>query len=265
MLILGSPFNFAPGTMQAAIDRLGLTSGLKLCLDASDINSYSGSGQSWLDTSGNGYDFLRGSTSASQATDPTFNGVAGAQSSSEYWAFDGGDYFTYDTTNETWMQNIHKDSALFTLAGYSYMAAVSTALAGTDDLTAGIACWQLVISSGQKLLFRPFQNGGSAAASIASTANIPLSQWVFWALSVNEAAGTGTIQLNGTQESPSTTYASPGTTNSGAAMKLAALGTGSSPAASGSRFASFMAWEGAALSAAQLSSLYEVTKGKFGL
>ena len=42
--------------------RLGLTNGLKLCLDAGDANSYT-SGEPWLDTSGNGYDFNRGTTS----------------------------------------------------------------------------------------------------------------------------------------------------------------------------------------------------------
>ena len=103
-----------PLSFYDVINALGLTGGLKLVLDAGDVSSYS-SGQSWLDLSGNGYDFYLGDTSSSESSDPTFNGTPGNLSTSEYFAFDGGDYFIYDSANETWMQNIHKDNAKFTI------------------------------------------------------------------------------------------------------------------------------------------------------
>jgi len=98
-------------TLIDAITTAGLTSGLQLALDAGDTNSYSGSGQSWLDTSGNGYDFFRGITGGANSDDPTFNGTSGGISINEYWSFDGDDFFIYDSANETWMNNLHKNNA----------------------------------------------------------------------------------------------------------------------------------------------------------
>ena len=77
-----------------------LTTNLKLCLDAGDINSYSGSGQKWLDRSGLGHDFFLGVDGSANTDDPTFNGSPGNASSNEYFSVDGGDFFRYDSTGE---------------------------------------------------------------------------------------------------------------------------------------------------------------------
>ena len=97
------------------IRRCGLTTGLKLCLDKGDANSYA-SGQSWLDVSGNGYDFFLGATGGAEASDPTSNGTAGGRSPEEYWSFDGVQFFRLASANPTWVNNFHKDNAKFTLA-----------------------------------------------------------------------------------------------------------------------------------------------------
>src|SRR5690349_1915490 len=98
------------------IQQLGLTTGLKLCLDAGDSASVAvGSQAKWLDVAGNGYDFYRGSSAAGDAAEPTFNGTPGNLSASEYFSSDGGDNFTYDSANESWMDNLHKDGAKFTI------------------------------------------------------------------------------------------------------------------------------------------------------
>src|SRR5688572_18803052 len=89
-----------------AITQAGLTSNLQLCVDSGDALSYPGSGQKFLDRSGNGYDFFLGVDGTVESTDPTFTGEVGTGKA--YWALDGTAFFTYDTTNETWMQNIHK-------------------------------------------------------------------------------------------------------------------------------------------------------------
>lgn len=265
MLILGSPFVHPPGTMFSAIERLGLTSGLKLCLDASDINSYSGAGQSWLDTSGNGYDFFRGSTSASQATDPTFNGVAGAQSSSEYWSFDGGDYFTYDTADETWMQNIHKNNAQFTLCAWVYLGAVANmAVAGTTSTDPAKGCWAMGVSAASKLEIDILNTSGSAYEAL-STQTVSVNAWSFLGVSINESAGTGTLQVGDVQQAITPTYSSPLSTNSDAPMQIGAAGSSLQPLANGSRVAIFSAWEGASLLSGDMLSIYNATKSKFGL
>lgn len=93
------------------ITQSGLTANLAIVLDAGDGNSYI-SGQVWKDVSGNLQDFHRGTTSASQASDPTFNGTAGANSAGTYWSLDGGDWFSEDDTRAgtvlTFADNWHK-------------------------------------------------------------------------------------------------------------------------------------------------------------
>lgn len=100
-------------SLKAIIDALGLGTNLKLCLDAGDSESYDPAIQTdkWLDTSGNGFDFYRGSGLGVDSADPTFNGVAGGLSSGEYWSFDGGDFFTYDSPVEAWMSALSADNA----------------------------------------------------------------------------------------------------------------------------------------------------------
>jgi hypothetical protein len=73
-----SPFRVSSGRRGDAvyiICRLGLVTNCKLVLDAGEASSYT-SGQSWLDLSGNGYDFFLGSTSGAAANDP-FGGPLG--------------------------------------------------------------------------------------------------------------------------------------------------------------------------------------------
>lgn len=271
MLILGSPFAHPPGTMLSAIQRLGLTSGLKLCLDASDIDSYSGAGQSWLDTSGNGYDFFRGTTSAAQATDPTFNGSAGGQSSSEYWSFDGGDFFTYDTTNETWMQNYHKDNAVLSIAAWVYLAA-----AGDQQVLLGNTTFQdrigfaFYASSANTLRYGVLRGTDGSQAFIAGTLSIPTGQWSFVGLTLTEATGASgaVFQVNGTQETASSTFSSPSSSSASHTVSIGHDPDASTPSEyilNGGRMANLSAWEGTAITAVQLNDMYTATKSKFGL
>jgi hypothetical protein len=257
--------------MIAAVQDLGLTSGLKLCLDASDINSYSGSGQKWLDTSGNAYDFFRGTTSSSQSSDPTFNGTAGGQSSSEYWSFDGGDFFTYDSPNETWMQNLHKNSAIWAFAGYLYVASLpgtAAILFGDGEGNASlIGVSVLVRTDGTLRLIVVNGNGGGGALVITTTATVNTNAWNFVAGQVSEAAGTGFLQINATQEDKTTTYSNPSSSSASRTFEIGRDGTGSTagPLPSGYRLASVVMWEGTVPSATQEENLRLITKGKFGL
>lgn len=265
MIILGSPFMFGVPNLIDTITSLGLTSGLKLCLDAGDAISYT-SGQTWADRSGNGYDFFRGTTSASQSTDPTFNGTPGGASSSEYWSFDGGDYFTYDTTNETWMNNIHKNNALFTLAFWVRPGSIGAFQGLIGDYTSPSPSFDAGINPGGTWGFEALINGtGSIARAITSTATVSAGSWAFLLVSVDEASGTGFLQTNATQEAMTTTYSSPSSSNAGTTLRLADTGDGAFPLSSGGRMASVVAWEGTSLSTTQATALYDATKTKFGL
>jgi hypothetical protein len=273
MPFIGSPFAFLPGTMLAAIERVGVTSDLKLCLDAGDLNSYSGAGQSWLDTSGNGHDFFRGTTSASQSTDPTFNGTAGRQSSSEYWSYDGGDFFTYDTTNETWMQNIHKNNALFTIAAWIFVADSSQfqgilGTSGNSNSNVGFFFQAGSTSAPSTNLSFGVQSGSALSLGI-SKSGVPTGSWCFVAFSLNEATGAYTMQINDSQDAGTEIYSSPSSSSASFTFMIGGNGGPSAPnvrlMASGSRIANLSAWEGVSLTASHLDSIFQVTRGKFGI
>jgi hypothetical protein len=257
--------------MIAAVQDLGLTSGLRLCLDAGDVNSYTGTGQKWLDTSGNGYDFFRGTTSSSQSSDPTFNGTAGGQSSSEYWSFDGGDFFTYDSANETWMNNLHKDNAVLSIAGWVWIAStgeqqpiLATALSTADRGAA------LFINSTGLLRWGVVTGGGTGtAASVIGGLSVGTGGWHFVGITLTEATGSNgaTMQVDGTQESLTSTYSSPSSSSATYTMTIgrAEVPEGALHFRSGGRIANVAAWEGAALTGQNLTALYNLTKSKFGL
>lgn len=279
MPTLINPYAFPPGTMLAAIQRLGLTSGLKLCLDAGDIDSYSGSGQKWLDTSGNGYDFFRGTDGTSQSSDPTFNGTAGAQTSSEYWSFDGGDYFAYDSANETWMNNLHKNNAIFSGFYWFYLGELPSD--GDDD---DFRLWSTNNSTaspstvGARMVLdapsdRPgigVNNGSETIliTPIASVGTLAKNAWQCVGLSYTESTGAGTILLNGSTGTGSPGgYSSPSSSSADGVFTIGSApdGEATTRLPNGSRLGVFCMWEGVAISEAQLTSLYNATRVRFGV
>lgn len=260
-MFLISPYSHLPGTMLSAIQRLGLTSGLQMCLDASDVESYGGSGQKWLDVSGNGYDFFRGTGAGSEASDPTFNGVAGGQSSAEYWGFDGGDFFTYDTTTETWMQNIHKNNAKFAVAAWVYIAStgVQQPIFGNAINVDSIGFAAYINSAGLWKL--AVERAGDPEAYVnGNTVAVPTGQWSFLSIVFDEAAGTSAFRTNATEETPSATYSSPSASSATHSTFIGkVVGIPDVFFLSGARLRSLSVWEGTIPSAAQMEELRQVT------
>ena len=251
-------------TLLEVTNSLGLSTNRQLILDAGDSASYT-SGQSWLDRSGNGFDFFLGATSAAAADDPTFNGTAGAIRSTEYFSFDGGDNFRYDTTNETWMDDIHQDSAVFTLIAWIYMntSAGIQAIAGTTGTAAtgtGFG-WTDTAADALRMLIT---NAGTTVMAAITTATISLDVWHFVAVALDEAAATGTLQIDGTQESFTSTYTLPSALSATETMEIAARGGALVQVESGGRIAMFGAWS-SKLTDAQLTSIYTATRSRFGV
>jgi hypothetical protein len=152
-----------PHNFRSVIGNQGLTSGLRLCLDAGDGLSYR-SGQSWLDRSGNGYDFFLGLNGSAAGDDPTFNGTPNLHSSNEYFGYDGGDFFAYDSVNEAWMQNLHKAGAVYSMMGIGFVAPFSSlSLFATANLTSHIGVRYSFGISGHNM-FVPNGVGGDALA-----------------------------------------------------------------------------------------------------
>lgn len=115
---LGAPKQFNTGMLaKDAIRQLGIGDTCVLLLDPMDPDSYKLGDQIWQDISGqvrsdltnqSADGFLLGSTASVETIDPEFNPRG-------YFEYDGTQYFFYNSTNETWMENLHKDGAISTL------------------------------------------------------------------------------------------------------------------------------------------------------
>lgn len=241
------------------LTNLGLTSGLELCLDPSDPDSYT-SGQTWADQSGNDYDFFLGANGSATSTDPTFNGSAG--DADAYWSFDGGDYFSGSVSNPTWVENIHKDNAIFTMATWFHAPSDNFSFAGTASNSSGTVGFRWFCSVDQAIIFN--QQNGSAFNPMSSAATFSLNAWEFAAVSVNEATGAGIFAVNGTTETFSSTYSSPSASSALSTLLLASRGGPGAFFPNTSRMGSFLAWS-SALSEAELLSIYEATRGRYGV
>lgn len=254
-------------SLYSAISSLGLTTNLKLCLDAGDANSYNPSVQTakWLDVSGNGNDFFRGSSTAGDAAEPTFNGTAGGLSGEEYFSFDGGDYFVHDAANAAWMENIHKDNAIFTIFSVGYIVSTSTSFvisATRSGSGAGFTASFVRGSTGRPLLF--VANAGNGVVLLQdSSLTHSLSSWSAVGISVNEGSASGVFTLNGSSQAFTSTYASPSTGNAAGTLTLGAEAGLTLLAPSGSRMSCLAMWEGTALTATNLTSLYSEISKRF--
>jgi len=244
---------------------LSLTTNLKLVLDAGDSVSYT-SGEDWIDRSGNlgGDEFHLGSGTGADSNDPTFNGTAGGLSENEYFSFDGGDYFTYGAANETWMTAMHKASFKNTIALWMK---VGTDVTGTNHGIFGNMS-NVETNVGMRFLreglhlYWEVANGSDRVAD-TSADNISAG-WQFLAVSVHEDGGSsaGIFVINGVSETfdPNIT---PSTSAATYVTQIGANGNGQLPVASADLFAGIAVWQGTNLSAADLNSLYNASKGRF--
>lgn len=255
-------------TMYESLSALGLTANLRLCLDAADFQSWPGSGQKWLDRSGGGYDFFRGADGSATTTDPTFNGSYGGLSSSEYWSFDGGDYFTYDTTNEAWMNALHKASAAFTIAAWVWGggSGSNNIFATSQGNAAQVGVVFVASTSTNSVGINVFNGTGVTSKSISfGGAGYVANAWNFVCIRVDEAANSARILRNGSDSGALTaTYTTPSSSASTFNAVIGAAGAGGSPLPNGSRLGSMMIWD-RALSQAEMLNLFNRTRSRFGV
>ena len=244
-----------------AIVAASLTTNLQLCLDAGDPASWPGSGLKWLDRSGNGYDFFLGTDGTTAA--PTFVGAAGNRQS--YWLFNAASYFTYDTTNETWMQNLHKNNAVFSCIEIGYSTSGSPTLWGDSAGTTGI----------RRDTYRTMVVNNATATVNSKTGDTTDNEnaWNLSGLSLTEAtgAGGGFFYLNGAYNQVSasdtfdSTYSSPAAGNASHTFQIGATGNASTPSGIGSRISCVAIWGGTAISKANMDTLWASMRGRFGL
>lgn len=258
----------ANGSLLDIINRLGLATNLELCLDAGDSRSYNATG-SWLDVSGHGYDFFLGDDAGADTDDPTFNGSIGGLSASEFFSFDGGDFFEYDTTNETWMDNIHKDNAAFTIALIFYWIGTggSESLIGTStsNLESGFS---IATSSGSAILqFLMRNETGSAGANITTgtAGNLTSAGINLAGFSINEAAGSNGshVFVNGASSLKDGTYTTPTANAAANVMQIGAIADGGK-ARSGTKVFGALAWS-RSLSTTETKQLYDAVRARYSI
>lgn len=240
---------------------LGLTSGLRLCLDAGDIASWPGSGTKWLDVSGGGYDFT--------ITGATFSGAAGSLSGSK-WSLDGGDYFTYDTTNETWMENLHKNNQSWSIATWFYFPADATGAtfhigdAANTPANRGLMLYQ---AQGDARLYMRIFNGSGAAyySNFFNSSEAKVGAWNFLGFSATISSGTLTININcNSRKSDSVAQTTSGSPSSSAASSTFSIENGfaSGITSAGAARGMTVMWN-TALTSAQFESIKQATRSRF--
>lgn len=255
---------------QSLIDiltNLSLTANLELCLDAGDSNSYT-SGQKWLDRSGNGYDFFLGADNSVTTDDPTFNGVAGRLSANEYFSFDGGDFFRYDTINEAWMSNVHKDNATFTHISMYYHTSVAADndIQGTAQAATDVG-HVIRAASGDTIAFIVVKGAGGGSLNAVSSANLNENAWNFIAVSWDEddtPSNASFININGNVDTFAGAYISPSAAAATFKMEIGAGGNAGGAVSNGTRLGVIGNWS-TNLSQANIELVRAQIEKRFGL
>jgi hypothetical protein len=263
----GSPVAEGSGILNfyQMIQAIGADANLDFCLDAASIDSYIGSGQSWLDLSGNGNNFYRGATVNAEASDPTFNGIAGDLSSAEYFGLDGGDHFN-ETAAHTFAETWHKNNGAFTIAGIAQKPTGSTfspIFSNNNGFNTNGTYTSLTTSGSSNLTLQLFIiSGGFSALNLTQSMGDLAGSVVFFAISIDESVGANglTFQANATRFKATSTYASTGTNASAYSYKVG--GTQGASSANGTRFYCTAGWS-RRLSDTELDDLYEKLKVRY--
>jgi hypothetical protein len=259
-----------PGSFWAIAQYLGIDSNMQWCLDAADIASMpSSSDQTWLNRGASSINWIRGASTSASSDDPSFNGTAGDLKASTFFQFDGGDFFLQTNSGgaqPSFMQRIHADNALFAMAFWCTFASIGAinGLIATFDGNASVRGSYLRVTSGATLQLLISNASATLALYQESTATIPTGRPVFIAVAVDEAAGTGIFQINGTQESFTATYSSPSSGTYGAAIRVGSSSGSSHRFENGNRMHGWWLRESATLTATQLMALYKRSRMRPG-
>lgn len=269
----GNPTQYSLGiTLKTAISRAGLTNDCKLILDAGDRDSFQplqANPQKWLDVSGNGEDFFLGATGSASTDDFSFQGSPGSPNKNTYWIADGGDFFRYDTTPTTWMNNLHKDNARFSWFMLIFVPSnIASSMWSTRHTSSGYgAVSNFVITTGQWNMIVLHASG--EALRVTSDAPFPFGKWVAIGGSINEPAGAGGSFLwrDGSYETVSgasvfnATYTSPTTSDTNRFDIMGGL-PGDSASPSGTRIQAAAFWEGSTRTKKELDTLYSLVRSR---
>jgi len=244
----------------------GLLANLEICIDVAAASCWDDGvdSQTLFDMSGNGYDFHLGAGAGSSTDDPTFNGTVGDLSSSEYFSFDGGDFFTINSMPAS-IQAMHADGADYTIFHVWYLAnnAAAAYLCGDGAIGSNRGTnvnWE----SDEKYQINVWGAGSQYKQTDAGQFST-LPGWKALANSINEEGGSVSFfrrtdadaQEAYLNVSSATTFDFAFSGSASAAAYDFAIGaraSGQNPTLSTSRFAMFALWS-ESLTAGQIDSI----------
>jgi hypothetical protein len=263
-----NPYSFGALGLFQSIQAAGVaTTNLQLCEDVADYASYTGTGQTWTDTSASATSFYRGAGSGGGGDDPTFNGTAGALDANTYWSFDGGDYFTpVSGANPAWIEPFHKTNATFTIVAALYhpSGGVGGAVIG-DRAAVSPTGFAFSVTSANKVNIAIYSAGSTVLNDTSFALSLNVDAWNIIGVSLDGAGGVtdGFEFINGATETFDPSFVG-SVSNANAVACIASYGNGASPLQSGSRLA-WIAVFNTDLSAAQMQAIYTQTRGRFGI
>lgn len=192
----------AGASLLSLINNAGLASGLLVCLDAGDINSYSGSGQLWTNVAPNATtDFYLGvSSSVESGIDPVFTGTAGDPNAYFLLPQNGGFIETTGGWDDAFVKNNYAWTAIFII----YRP--STTLVNTQNLytigkyyTPPDARVGYLTSGYMTFYIDPTSDSGSVTTT-SSSLYVPTEQLCLLGYSIKDATSSSIFQLNSVQE-----------------------------------------------------------------
>jgi hypothetical protein len=233
---IGSGFNFTTSTNI-------VTTGLVLSLDAGDTSSYAGSGSTWTDISGNGYN-------ATLYNSPTFTSSGSAS------------YFNFNGTNQyglsTYLQPAYTTSSSFSWNVWYQTSGSngSPLLIGARTLTGGSASeWTKIRMDGQF----EWQHPGSGTIYAPSSISLTGNTW--YNLCYVNTAGSMQLYINGSA--------------SGSAVSLTTNATATAPFFIGGnnvyseyaqvKVAVVQVYANTALTSGQVTTNFNALKTRYGL
>ena len=263
------------------LDSVGNTN-FRLCLDAGDKSSYNG-GQVWTDRVA-GLQMYLGSGSGAESSDPPYNGNYGDQKSNNYFYYTGannagsggsggGHWFTINGTNPSWLQTFHHTGCIFTIIQWLYVTSNSTgdffsSMGDSSDSVGGDLQGFITINSGTVIRSTAVAILDSSANYVYrkfSTATATINSWNMLSYSLNMSTGNVLIGINSSIDSSTgqTFTGTPAGGNGNAPFQIGAAGGGFYGDMNG-RISSVCMWD-RALSIQQLLSIFNATRGKYGV
>lgn len=254
------------GDNRPIIERLPAQGNLVALWDAADINSWSGSGswQNLIPSPADGaaqsaYNLQLGSTSGSDANDPTFSGTPGGLSSSEYWSLSSTTGFELPA-NTTFTNSMHHGNAEWEI-GYIID------LGATPGTTWYLASTVTGGSSGN----RGFFNYATWSMYIAASASNVLTNWTpgtgfkrfTWGFDGDAATGPWQYSIDGTQTTNST--ANTNTDNSSTADRtlMVCNGNGYGSGVPGGKLYAVVLWN-KRLTSGEVTTFNDAFASRFG-